>query len=872
MATIINSWVFWMVCAIALLLLVGIAWYKRLQWFPALAARAVLTVLALMAVFIPKDKETLITTAIRGDNQPKILLLDFTDSVVDQDKEKVLEQGLKWQREGENRLFLAFNQHSLWIPNQTGDSVRLQTDGGGLSSVLSKAASLLGEQEGQIILATDGAFELDKTLEDSIAQLKRRGQQLSILPLRSKYTTEDSTIGGIQAPYYVWQNTTFPLILPVVSAPQQKGAEPTFQVFLNGEEENIKGEKISDNYYSFMLPARKEGVLTVEIKASFKGDAHEENNQANTTINVLSTPKIVWVASDTKAVRSLADELTSKGLNLSLRTPNELPHTLEELKQYRIIVLDNLLYFNLTSDQINGIIEFVKQGGGLIIVGGKNAYTLGGYKNTPLEPILPVKLEAPPRPTRSPILMLIIMDTSGSMRDLISGKSNISSMMLAQEAAIRTVETLNLDDYLGLLTFATRVEWKVDIQEIHDGLNLRRTQDIISKLNGFGETFMLQAIFEAKNYFEKNTSPLPEPKYILLLSDGKSTDGTLDEFIRYANRFNEEHGIKISTIALGSSADKVVMNEIAKHGKGRYYEVLDPNQLPKIMISESKAARAENVQSGDTSLKINIAQHPILYGLSEAQLPIVTSYNALSSKKEIGAEDILISESYEDPLLSAWQYGLGRVVTWMSTSTLDWVKSWPSKDVELAFWTQILKYSLPSPVEKDIHFSYEVVDDELAIEVNLMDGIGDLNAVSAVQFVYNSKEGKPVTVNLIQSHLGKYTARLARPPFGAYEGYVKILDKSNNEKQFTAPFSINPSKELLPVDEKQNRRRMEELASQGNGRLIGEEVLAQSSKVEHREVQRSTLSVMNDKTLLVGALLVLWILDIAIRRRWLPWI
>jgi hypothetical protein len=173
---------------------------------------------------------------------------------------------------------------------------------------------------------------------------------------------------------------------------------------------------------------------------------------------------------------------------------------------------------------------------------------------------------------------------------------------------------------------------------------------------------------------------------------------------------------------------------------------------------------------------------------------------------------------------------------------------------------------------KRFHFYYEVVDDELAIEVNLMDGIGDLNAVSAVQFVYNSKEGKPVTVNLIQSHLGKYTARLARPPFGAYEGYVKILDKSNNEKQFTAPFSINPSKELLPVDEKQNRRRMEELASQGNGRLIGEEVLAQSSKVEHREVQRSTLSVMNDKTLLVGALLVLWILDIAIRRRWLPWI
>ena len=872
MATVINSWFFWVVCAIVLLFLVGIAWYKQLRWIPALAVRAVLTILALMVVFIPKDKETLVTTVNGGADQPKILLLDYSDSVDNKDKEAVLEQGLKWQRVGEKRLFLVFNQRALWIPSQHGDSVKIQADGVGLGAVLSKVASLLGDGKGQIILATDGAFEADKALEDSLAQLKQKGQELSILPLKAKYTTADSFVGMIQAPYYVWQNTTFPVILPVYSASQQEGTEPTFQVFLNGEEENIKAEKISGNYTYFMLPARKEGILTVEIKANFKADAHEENNSSATTINVLSTPKIAWVTSDTAPIRSLINELTSKGLNISLSKPDGLPASVEELQSYKIIVLDNLLSFTLTPEQMKGIIEFVKQGGGLIFVGGKNAYTLGGYKNSPLEPIFPVKLEAPPRPSRDPILMLIIMDSSGSMRDPISSKSSITSMMLAQEAAIRTVETLNLEDYLGLISFATNVYWRVDVQEIHDGVNLRRTQDIISKMSGFGSTYMLQAIVEAKHYFMKNTSPLPTHKYILLLSDGKSTDGTLDGFIQYADELNEKFEIKISTIALGSAADQVVMSEIAKHGKGRYYEVLDPNQLPKIMISESKAARAENVQDGDTSLKINIPQHPILYGLSGSQLPIVTSYNALSSKAEIGAEDILVSESYGDPLLSAWQYGLGRVVTWMSTSTLDWLKSWSSKDVELAFWTQILKYSLPSPLEKDIQFLYEVNDDELAIEVNLMEGVGDLNAISAVQFIYNDKEGKPVTVNLEQSHFGNYTARIPRPPFGAYKGSVKVLDRSNNEKQFAASFSVNPSKEVLPVDEKQNRQKLEELSAQGHGRIITEEALAQSPKAEHTEAQLSTLSVMKDKTLMLGAILGLWMLDIAIRRRWLPWI
>jgi hypothetical protein len=74
------------------------------------------------------------------------------------------------------------------------------------------------------------------------------------------------------------------------------------------------------------------------------------------------------------------------------------------------------------------------------------------------------------------------------------------------------------------------------------------------------------------------------------------------------------------------------MNEIAKHGKGRYYEVLDPNQLPKIMISESKAARAENVQSGVTRLSSIVLNTQSLYGLRVSSIAkwllIITPYQA----------------------------------------------------------------------------------------------------------------------------------------------------------------------------------------------------------------------------------------------------
>ncbi len=71
----------------------------------------------------------------------------------------------------------------------------------------------------------------------------------------------------------------------------------------------------------------------------------------------------------------------------------EFPQTAEELGRFKAIILSDIeaSYFN--AKQLAAITDFVRvRGGGLLMLGGVNAFNLGGYDATPLAQMLPVSL------------------------------------------------------------------------------------------------------------------------------------------------------------------------------------------------------------------------------------------------------------------------------------------------------------------------------------------------------------------------------------------------------------------------------------------------------------------------------------------------
>ncbi len=68
------------------------------------------------------------------------------------------------------------------------------------------------------------------------------------------------------------------------------------------------------------------------------------------------------------------------------------PGTLTELYSYDVVVIADFAKDPLAPDQLQWLTDFVRQGGGLLMLGGYYAYGPGGWAESPLEPLLPVQV------------------------------------------------------------------------------------------------------------------------------------------------------------------------------------------------------------------------------------------------------------------------------------------------------------------------------------------------------------------------------------------------------------------------------------------------------------------------------------------------
>lgn len=67
-----------------------------------------------------------------------------------------------------------------------------------------------------------------------------------------------------------------------------------------------------------------------------------------------------------------------------------------DISQFDLFILENFSYarFHLPMSYLESIKNFVANGGALLVIGGENAFGLGGYRGTPIEDLLPVTLSS----------------------------------------------------------------------------------------------------------------------------------------------------------------------------------------------------------------------------------------------------------------------------------------------------------------------------------------------------------------------------------------------------------------------------------------------------------------------------------------------
>jgi len=414
---------------------------------------------------------------------------------------------------------------------------------------------------------------------------------------------------------------------------------------------------------------------TVDVDAS--PSAVPGNKHGEVLVVVRGRPRVLF-ASD--GSRPLAAWLRRQGLDVDVRSPDGLPASPVGLAPYAGVVLDDVPATELSRAQQEALRTFVAAaGGGLAAIGGPHSFGIGGYAGTPLEAVLPVKMDVRQTATLPTVAIVLVIDTSGSMEAF---GTELAKEELAKEVAASVIDHLGEHDLIGVITFDQEFRWLVPMTEARFR---SRVLDEIARLQAGGGTLMYQPLEAA--HAALRTSPA-RLRHVIVMSDGLTDPAPPGASFRTLAAGMARDRVTLSTVAIGHDADLPFMRNLATWGLGRAYVAKDLYAIPEIFTTEAfLAMRSYLIETRSPLSRSGPA--PTLAGLSAP--PPVDGYVATVAKP--GA-DVALASPRRDPVLATWQYGLGRAVAFTSDDGVRWTSGWGTWPDAARFWSQAVRWML----------------------------------------------------------------------------------------------------------------------------------------------------------------------------------
>lgn len=587
----------------------------------------------------------------------------------------------------------------------------------------------------------------------------------------------------------------------------------------------------------------------------YVGDVSLQNNRAGGVTMMRTRGRVLIVAepNDDGLTDSVELErvLTEARWDVETRPPSAFPSDLLELESFDLVVL-----VNTPRDAISGqgdelLVAYTQElGGGLILVGGREALGAGGWQGSTLEEILPVKLDVPDDLIVPSVAVVIVLDSSGSMRRRVMGSSR-SQQQIANESAAAAFEVLDQKDLIGVVAFSNSAREVVAI-----GPNDRPddTRVRIESISSGGGTNIGDGLRMARDML---TGVEAGAKHIVLLSDGESMmpeqlPGLADEL--------GAAGIKVSTIAVGDEADTRSMREVAVRSQGAYYRVLNPSVLPRIFLKAIRVVRAPMVREGDFEPVVLDPVSPAAGSLAGLpQLGGLVMTDRIDDDPRV--QTPIVSPNGE-PVLAYHQTELGRVAVFTSDVS-TWSRRWIEDPVFARFWGTLSAWTMRNSDEAPGELTISMRGSAAEIEYDAIDEQGaPIDGLDIELQVYDAS-GQSQTLLLKQTGAGRYTAQTPSLTPGVHVLVASPVLDGEPLAPSIAGLEVSGSSEFNYLSA--NPEGLTALARRSGGRVfeIGGSEPADLFTREGLTVRRSLQPVW---TLLIAIAFVLFLIDLAMRR------
>ena len=826
--------------AVLPLLLGGWLWQRGRVPVTALVLRLLIAALLVLAVANPAAAQ------IARPNQTLVVAVDQSDSLGDSGRAAARSQAEALVRSAGGQAQVIYFGRD--VTSEAGGVLPF-TDATDIGGALAAARGIVSAGGGRVTLISDGLPTDGDTLGAARA-LGADGVAVDTLAIPHPSLPEVA-IGGIATPRTLRAGEPFTAQIAIVST---SAVSVQLSISSNGAplfQQDVALEP-GTTTVPYTTNAGEPGVLTLRADIAGGPDTLARNNSAAAAVLVAPPPMILLVGESSSQVAAIQSALRASGVLAELRTPQLLPSSLSALDPFDGVMLLDVPASALTLDQMATLREYVRsEGRGLIATGGRNSYTLGGYKDTPLEAVLPVEMTPPPRPERADVSLLLIIDQSASMGPNVGA----SKFNMAKESAMLATESLRPSDQIGVLAFDIGQTWVVPFQQVGDAASLADIQNRIGTLPLGGGTDIYGALESGVGEMLRQPGKV---RHVVLLTDGRSFSTDRAPYQQLLEAAHAQ-GVTISAIALGADSDTALMRDVAQWGAGRYHFAATPDDIPRLTLLESEIARTEPQVEGAFRAE-QTGPHPALRDFTPEQLPELGGYVATTAKPQA---DVVLRSPDDDPVLATWQYGLGRSVAWTPQAIGDWAPNWENWDQYGTFWAELVRYAIPAPDSGPLQVRVTAASATTAlITVDSVAPSGEPLDLASTDATLTLPDGTARTIALRQTAPGRYSQEVALPFEGPYAVDVHQT-RGEIDRRASAGYVQPYAAEYRPLDDgaaARGQALMQQIADVSGGLALRE---PRSSFVP-AEAESAASDGYWPWLLLAAALL--WPLEIAVRR------
>ncbi len=668
-----------------------------------------------------------------------------------------------------------------------------------LADGILQSVSLFSDlRERRIVVLSDGQETTGDAL-DAARIAAEAGATVYTLPLSARPGEGEVYVRRIQAPTEVRVDEAHEFSVIIAATEEAEATVTVLRDDVYYGEDTIRLAP-GDNVISFSGSFSEEGVHRYSVMVNSRRDPIAINNEAEVLVRTKGEPGVLYVASD--PAEPVLEALSSQGIRVTVVSPERMPGDINELVPYDAVIFDNVPAYDLSLPRMNAVERYVRDtGGGFIMIGGDASFGAGGYYGTPLERTLPVDMDVTSAMKVPSLAMIFVIDKSGSMGSVeVAGQSKLD---LVKEAVIASVEIMNQFYTVGLLAFDADYEWTVPMTSAG---NREQIASDLARLASGGGTVLEGALLEAHRTLAEQEAAL---KHLIVLSDGLTSDADFEKIIGEM----VEESITVSTVSIGSSSDRELMRNIAEWGGGRSYHTGDSRSVPRIFTSETTII-SRNLIVEEDFIPLVRARSPILQGIRPDQIPPLRGF--VLSYQKTGAQQVLVGTG-ESPLLSTWQYGLGRSAAFTSDLRNKWGQGWLNWPQYQQFLAQLVRWTQRPAGDSNFRVAFTPNSDSTLVDVDAVEPDGRFENLLSLSALVQYPDGASELTELSQTAPGHYTAEIPSTQEG---GYLVTVYGETDVPQ-TYGFSVPYAPEYTQFET--NAMLMEQVALLGGGAVLQED-------------------------------------------------